>query len=87
MGQLPAQITNAAKQVGQAVPAIGTQANRFVFHPDNVQGQSAENRFIPMSGDWPIQDYGYKTPIPPVPNKWYRDAQPTERNVTKTAGL
>jgi hypothetical protein len=82
MGQIPGQLTNLAKQAGQAIPAVATQAGRIAFHPVDVESQSAENRFVPNYGDWPLKDYGYKTPLPQVPDQWYKDAPPQNRGMS-----
>jgi hypothetical protein len=62
----------AAAQVSDATMALLRQIFRVAVHPYDVSKQSAENRFTPMGGDWPIKDYGYKDPVPKVPENWWR---------------
>lgn len=72
-GQIPAKVNQAAGQAYDfAEPGI-REAGRQLVHP-GTDTRSAEFR-AQQYAPYPIQDYGYQTPLPVPPPGWWKQNQ------------
>jgi hypothetical protein len=80
MGQLPETLKQAGSQAYDELEPYVRETGRQLtrYGRENLPSERRAQNYEPF----PLKDYGYQTPMPSPPQKWYKDAPPEERGMS-----